>query len=175
MVLYHGTDEQSARSILEDGIDLFAGNIHTDFGQGFYLTPDFSMATQWAKRKGLFTRGAIVSYQFNEEKAIQQLRCREFKEADLVWAQFIANNRNGFRYARMMAMSENNLRGQYELVIGQIADGQVTSITRTLQAEMAAVDEAVLSNFRRKEYSKQYAFHSLAALDMLQNGRIRLI
>ena len=162
MVLYHGTDEQSARSILEDGIDLFAGNIHTDFGQGFYLTSDFSMATQWAKRKGLFTRGAIVSYQFNEEKAIQQLRCREFKEADLVWAQFIANNRNGFR-------------GQYELVIGQIADGQVTSITRTLQAEMAAVDEAVLSNFRRKEYSKQYAFHSLAALDMLQNGRIRLI
>ncbi len=58
------------------------------------------------------------------EKAFQELRCREFKEADLIWAQFIANNRNGFRYARMMTMSENNLRGQYELVIGQIADGQ---------------------------------------------------
>ena len=175
MVLYHGTDEQSARAILENGIDLFVGNIHTDFGQGFYLTTDILMAKQWSQRKGLFTRGAIVSYQFDEEKAIKELRCREFKDADLIWAQFIANNRNGFRYARMMNMSENNLRGQYELVIGQIADGQVSSITRTLQAEMAAVDETVLSNFRRKEYSTQYSFHSKPAIAKLQNGRLRLI
>ena len=175
MVLYHGTDEKSAMTILEDGIDLYAGNIHTDFGQGFYLTPDIAMATQWAQRKGIFSRGAIVSYQFDEQKAFQELRCREFKYADLIWAQFIANNRNGFRYTRMMAMSENNLRGQYELVIGQIADGQVSSITRTLQAELAAVDEDVLSNFRRKEYSKQYSFHSKKAVERLENGRIRLI
>ena len=83
MVLYHGTDEESARKILTNGIDLYAGNTCTDFGQGFYLTPDIVMATQWAQRKGLFTRGAIVSYKFEEEKASMSSKCKHASTLEL--------------------------------------------------------------------------------------------
>ena len=68
MILYHGTDEQSAKGIISQGVDLFAGSIHTDFGPGFYTTPDFDLAQKWAERKGIFTRGAVISYRIEELK-----------------------------------------------------------------------------------------------------------
>lgn len=67
MVLYHGTDDKSANNIVKNGIDLYSGSLHTDFGPGFYTTPDIKLAEIWAKRKGIFSRGAVVSYVIDEE------------------------------------------------------------------------------------------------------------
>lgn len=174
LVLYHGTDEKSAKSITEDGIDLYSGSLHTDFGPGFYTTPDFDLAKIWAKRKGVFSRGAVVSYRV-DEGLLERLSVRQFVNTDLIWAQFIANNRNGFRYVRKMEMQENNLTGQYDIVIGQIADGKVSDITRYLQEDGLAVDEDVLCELRRKEYPMQYSFHTPKGIKLLTEPRIRLI
>ena len=40
MILYHGTIQDSADSILR-GIDLAKSKASVDFGRGFYLTEDF--------------------------------------------------------------------------------------------------------------------------------------
>ena len=174
MILYHGTDERSAKAIISLGVDLFAGSIHTDFGPGFYTTPDIYLAQKWAERKGIFTRGAVISYRIEESK-IGGIHFRRFDTPDLVWAQFIANNRNGFRYVRNMEMQENNLTGQYDIVIGQIADGKVSDITRYLREEKLAVDKDVLNELIRKQYSLQFSFHTQKGLELLTDPRIRLI
>lgn len=38
--LYHGTNESSALSIVNDGIDLSKSKKYLDFGPGFYMTDD---------------------------------------------------------------------------------------------------------------------------------------
>jgi hypothetical protein len=50
LVVYHGTDEQSALSIMS-GIDLKIGPPSTDLGRGFYVTSIFSSAKYWANQK----------------------------------------------------------------------------------------------------------------------------
>jgi hypothetical protein len=52
-IYYHGTDAQSAKSILEDGIILKPYIKRHDFscGNAFYLTPTFDRALDWGLRK----------------------------------------------------------------------------------------------------------------------------
>lgn len=175
MILYHGTDEKSAKSILQSGIDLYAGNERSDFGQGFYTTPDFSMACTWANRKGIFSRPAVVSFLFDDDYLTKDIHCRVFDTSDLVWAQFIANNRNGYKYACRMRMQENNLRAQYDIVIGQTADGSVAMKVRNLRNSVQPVDEETLCDFKAKTYADQYSFHTAKGIALLSNGRIRLL
>jgi hypothetical protein len=49
LVLYHGTIEPSVGSILQS-IELKAGRLNTDFGQGFYITASLKQAAKWAIR-----------------------------------------------------------------------------------------------------------------------------
>src|SRR4051812_19341974 len=50
LVVYHGTDEQSAYAIM-NRIDLMLGSPNTDFGKGFYLTSILTSARFWANQK----------------------------------------------------------------------------------------------------------------------------
>ena len=47
---YHGTNNKSADSILNNGIDINKGRNDADFGLGFYMTEDFRQAQSWAKK-----------------------------------------------------------------------------------------------------------------------------
>ena len=55
---YHGTNNKSANSILNNGIDINKGRNDADFGLGFYMTEDFRQAQSWAKK--LFGDDAAV-------------------------------------------------------------------------------------------------------------------
>jgi hypothetical protein len=48
LVLYHGTDDASAKSILAEGVKLRFCNALTDFGRGFYTTTNLAQAWDWA-------------------------------------------------------------------------------------------------------------------------------
>jgi hypothetical protein len=50
LVVYHGTDEQSAYAVM-NRIDLTLGSPNTDFGRGFYLTSILTSARFWANQK----------------------------------------------------------------------------------------------------------------------------
>ena len=175
MILYHGTDENSAKDILLRGIVLALGNERADFGQGFYTTPDKQMAEKWAARKGVMSRGAVISFLFDESSIPDCLSTKRFDQADLIWAQFVANNRNGFRYIRKMEEPDNNLYGQYDIVIGPTADGDVANITRALEADALPVSSADVEAMTQRVLSWQYSFHTQAGVALLNGGRIRLV
>lgn len=51
LILYHGTDDKSAREIIAHGIDLSLCSPLTDFGRGFYTTTNLEQAKNWAVLK----------------------------------------------------------------------------------------------------------------------------
>jgi hypothetical protein len=48
LVLYHGTDGDSAADILRNGVNWRRGNPGNDFGRGFYTTTVLRQAVRWA-------------------------------------------------------------------------------------------------------------------------------
>ena len=61
------------------------------------------------------------------------------------------------------------------MVVGQIADGKVSDITRALREENLAVDEDVLQELTRKQYAWQYSFHTKKSIEILKDPRVRFI
>lgn len=86
ITLYHGTNMPF------NAPDPNRGRRGTDFGQGFYLTPDFDSA---AKIAGLSVvraghgRKTVLRYDFDEARAgILGLRSRHFPALDAQWMSF---------------------------------------------------------------------------------------
>ena len=139
-VLYHGTEISSAKSICGTGnIDVNYGSDTTDFGKGFYTTDDIEYARKWAKRKSELRgyKPAIIKMYF-DEVAAESIIVR-FKD-DLRWGRFIINNRNGLRYIENVAFKENNLKPQYQITIGRIADVDVVDISKELRRNNKMLD-----------------------------------
>jgi hypothetical protein len=51
LVLYHGSDDVSATTIINTGIDLSKCKVLADFGQGFYTTTSLVQAKNWANKR----------------------------------------------------------------------------------------------------------------------------
>ena len=68
VVLFHGTDHQSACDILFRGIDLCQGRKKRDFscGSGFYLTDNTEEALNWAKNTT--AKPALLVLQLNRQE-----------------------------------------------------------------------------------------------------------
>lgn len=81
MILYHTSD----RIIKEP--DIHRGRSNTDFGQGFYLTPDKSFAGNWARE-----RTSADIYVNRYELSLDGLRVKEFGR-DAGWFEYIFRNR----------------------------------------------------------------------------------
>lgn len=90
MKLYHGSN------IAVKEPKILQSDRRLDFGTGFYLTSSYEQAERWAlltvKRRGE-GKQIITSYNFNEE-ILSSLEVMWFKEADVKWLKFVANNRN---------------------------------------------------------------------------------
>lgn len=56
LILYHGTDNESARRIIAAGVDLSLCSPLTDFGRGFYTTTNLDQAKNWAVLKAIKIR-----------------------------------------------------------------------------------------------------------------------
>lgn len=69
--LYHGTDDQSAQSILQNGINLSYCSPLTDFGLGFYTTTFRSQAESWARLRCKLRPGnpkpAVIVFDLDRE------------------------------------------------------------------------------------------------------------
>ncbi|PFX29300.1 hypothetical protein AWC38_SpisGene5943 [Stylophora pistillata] len=70
IVLFHGTDHESARDILFQGIDLGQGRQKRDFscGSGFYLTDNSEEALNWAR--STTAKPAMLAFQRTRQPAI---------------------------------------------------------------------------------------------------------
>ena len=90
MILYHGTNQAFG------DIDLAKSKPNKDFGQGFYLSREYTQAMDMAKIKveQLETGVPTVLTYEADDTAMKQLKVLRFDDYSEEWAKFILLNRN---------------------------------------------------------------------------------
>jgi len=115
IVLFHGTDHQSAVDILFRGIQLCAGRKKRDFscGSGFYLTKCLGDAFNWAK--STTSKPAVLVFQLNKGYLDDAQKLNLFENEER-WSVIVSSFRSGKRTARTrMSLSS------YDLIEGPMA------------------------------------------------------
>lgn len=125
MKLYHGSTVEIIHP------DITFSRDRLDFGKGFYTTPIQSQAVSWANRFKRIGKSAVVNcYEF-EEKCLKNYRTLQFEAYDEAWLDFILANR----------MGQNT--GQYDVIIGGVANDRVFNTIELLMANLINRKEAL--------------------------------
>ena len=100
----------------------------------------------------------VSAFEFDYEKATQNLNVKVFDKPSEEWAEFVMMNRN-----------ENiaHPAHDYDIVIGPIADDSVVVSFRLFQDGFISISELV-KRLEYKELSTQYFFHNNAAVSYLK-------
>lgn len=177
MKLYHGTISTGAENIIKNGIKLERGKPKVDFGQGFYTTPSFNFAMSTAINKAnktnaydseLNVKPYILTYNFDLEKAKKNCNVLTFSETDIKWAQFIINNRNGFDYMDSVGSHFHNVKHQYDIVQGSIADNEIVLLAKNLNILKERVKTNDIDSMLYSYITKQISFHTYKSLNYIQ-------
>ena len=150
MTLYHGTN------IVFDEIDLSQSRMGKDFGFGFYLTPDKTVATRQAERKyANYQKGVptVLSYQWSEN-SVSALNILRFENYTLDWAEFILLNRKN---------KTNQQKHCYDIVIEPIADDTVGFQIRRLEDGIITMEQ-FLEEIKYHSVTFQYFFATERAI-----------
>ncbi|MBR6961401.1 DUF3990 domain-containing protein [Candidatus Saccharibacteria bacterium] len=112
MILYHGTNADFGE------IDLAKSKPNKDFGQGFYLSREYTQAMDMAKTKveQLESGSPIVLTYEVDDNAMARLKVLRFDDYSEEWAKFILLNRNN---------ASREPAHDYDIVIGPIANDRV--------------------------------------------------
>lgn len=155
MILYHGTNKAF------DTIDLTKSKPNKDFGQGFYLSREYSQAMEMAKTKIKQLKSGspiVLTYEVDEEQ-MNQLKVLRFDTYTLDWAQFILMNRNN---------DTDRPMHDYDIVFGPIANDRVG--VQLWKFENNIIDmETFERNLHRMEgITFQYFFGTERAIKLLK-------
>lgn len=110
MICYYGSD------VVVEVPRILNSKRPLDFGNGFYVTSNKEQAIKWANIVALKNNNKhkyVSKYEFNIDKAINELKFLYFKSPDEEWLKFVCNNRKG------------NVTVNYDVVIGPVADDKV--------------------------------------------------
>ena len=168
MKLYHGTDAFFERP------DLSKCRPFKDFGRGFYLTPDLSVAKRMAERcvERSDWQGAskyVYVYEFDDSD-ISSLRIKRFSAAvDEEFAKFVMANRQ-----LRTREPEHNRDNRYDIVIGPIADDKMGVLFRRFEDGEVSL-EYLIDELKFKKLSMQYSFHTTKALLKLTLKEVRRV
>lgn len=140
-VWYHGTNESSAKNICEVGIDFSKSKKELDFGIGFYLTDDIEVAkrrafSQTKKYNRIFRKNekpAIVTTVI-DETIFADLAIKNLEYCDREWLEFVLANRLPINYLNQHNVVEHNLDLRYDVVIGSIADSDVSGLASHIES-----------------------------------------
>ena len=155
MILYHGTNA------VFDEIDLTKSKPNKDFGQGFYLSREYTQAMDMAKIKveqlesGVPT---VITFEANETKMLS-LKVLRFDDYSEEWAKFILLNRNN---------ASRQPAHDYDIVIGPIANDRVG--VQLWKYENQSIDlPTLVHNLRNmKGITFQYFFGTENAIKILK-------
>ncbi len=158
MKLYHGTN------IVFDKIDLRKSKPNKDFGQGFYLSPDYGQALNMAKIKmEQQQEGEPVVMEFEvEEENMNDLHTLVFDDYSEQWAEFILANRNNSTGAPVH---------DYDIVIGPIANDRVGVQLWKYENQLIDMSTLVSKLKYMKGLTVQYFFGTEKALVILKRVR----
>ncbi len=161
MILYHGSNQSI------DRIDLSVCRPFKDFGKGFYLTTMEEQAQKMARRVAGIFGGTPTVNVFRLEDAVWQkehLSLRRFPAATLEWALFVTANRTG------NTTVENNLDEKYDIVIGPVADDDLSVLFRQFSDGLIG-EEALRKGMEFRRLNDQYSFHTERAIAYLRKER----
>ena len=155
MILYHGTNKAF------DTIDLTKSKPNKDFGQGFYLSREYSQAMEMAKTKfdqiktGFPT---VLTYEVDEQQ-MNQLKVLRFDAYTCEWAQFILMNRRN---------DTNNPMHDYDIVYGPIANDKVGVQLWKFENQMIDLETFTRNLHRMEGITFQYFFGTERAIKLLK-------
>ena len=155
MKLYHGTN------IVFDKIDLQKSKPNKDFGQGFYLSPDYDQALNMANIKTeQLQEGEPTVMEFEVEvRDIRSLHTLVFDDYSENWAEFILANRNN---------SAGTPIHNYDIVIGPIANERVGVQLWKFENQLIDMPTLVRELKYMKGLTIQYFFGTETALSILK-------
>ena len=160
VVLFHGTDHQSASDILFRGIDLCAGRQKRDFtcGSGFYLTDNFDEALNWANNTT--TKPAILIFRVNRREQLNVARKLNLYENGEKWREIVSSFRSGERTAKTRkSLSEYDLIEGPAATIARNESGELVIEAKPSSYQMCLISEDFADKFRE-------TLHSVMFLDM---------
>lgn len=155
MILYHGTNNAF------DTIDLTKSKPNKDFGQGFYLSREYSQAMEMAKTKfdqiktGFPT---VLTYEVDEQQ-MNQLNVLRFDAYTFEWAQFILMNRRN---------DTNKPMHDYDIVYGPIANDKVGVQLWKFENQMIDLETFTRNLHRMEGITFQYFFGTERAIKLLK-------
>ena len=160
ITLYHGSNCDVKNPIPA------MGRRGTDFGQGFYLTPDMesarSMAALVAKREESDVRSISV-FDFDIDAASAAgVAIRRFDVMDADWMSFVLANRCFDRSA-----PDHNIDKLYDIVIGYIADDKIRNLIRLYRSGLTKLDDMLKAMRDAPWRVVQYSFHTKRAVKFL--------
>ncbi len=152
MIVYHGS------LVVVDKPEIRVGNRFLDFGYGFYTTMNKEQAINWTakqKSRNATNVGYVSIYEFDIEKAEEELIIIHFDKADKKWLDFVSANRKGL------------CQETYDVVIGPVADDSVYEVVRFYEIGIYDLGET-LKRLKIEELYNQILFHSEKSLSYLK-------
>ena len=155
MILYHGTNKAF------DTIDLTKSKPNKDFGQGFYLSREYSQAMEMAQTKfdqiktGVPT---VLTYEVDEQQ-MNQLKVLRFDAYTFEWAQFILMNRRN---------DTDKPMHDYDIVYGPIANDKVGVQLWKFENQMIDLETFTRNLHRMEGITFQYFFGTERAIKLLK-------
>jgi len=155
--LHHGSN------VSIDIINLSLSKRGKDFGQGFYLNPNYKQALEMAEFKvDIFGEGSplVTSFDFDEDAARKAgLSIKVFPDYCAEWAQFVVDNRNN---------KSDEAIHDFDIVIGPIADDKVGLQIRKFIGNEISIDKLIEHIKYYGDKSIQYFFGTERSLKYLQ-------
>ncbi|MBQ6150206.1 MAG: DUF3990 domain-containing protein [Mogibacterium sp.] len=145
MILFHTS------SIIIKEPDIHIGRSNTDFGQGFYLTPDESFAGSWARE-----RTSSDVYVNRYELKTEGLRVMIF-DKDAEWFEYILDNRR----------SKPDRLHDYDVIIGPVANDTLFETFGLLTSGFLTMEQSLQILSSGPEYT-QVAIRSDAGAKALK-------
>ena len=153
-VYFHGTDQDSAKDILQRGVDLTTGRQRRDFssGLGFYVTKDFRIALNWAK--SITSKPALLIFQV-QRSFPDRFRKRSFLEncADdmMEWEKVVASFRSGNITSEIQKLVKDLdfMEGPEAILTGRNEIDELTFERKPRSHQMCFFSETIAEEFGR--------------------------
>lgn len=165
-IIYHGSE------FIIEKPEYLKGNIHNDYGLGFYCCSSKELGKEWAaKRSG---RGYINAYQIRDDRLkILDLTKSPYNDV-LYWIALLMHNRElssdiRSNYPRELAYLENKYLidvSKFDVVIGYRADDSYFRFPEAFVRSEITL-ESLNKIFKAGELGKQYVIISKRAFELL--------
>ena len=157
VVLFHGTDHESAKDILVRGIDLKAGRQRRDFscGFGFYLTKNCCDAVNWAR--SITSKPAILMFHVKRHCLGNKSQIfLETNDDDMSkWHEIVSSFRSDKLTADIQNLSRefDSIEGPASIITGRTDKGELTIQPKPSSHQICLFSDDLADKFHKSLHS----------------------